>query len=260
MVSFMYDDDESVTFRRGPSLWTVVVLSAVVSAMTSAGAFVALRALDKRGVLGDTVNVAVQVPDVTGMTADQARELLAARGFLLQIGGRRADAKAAAGVILEQAPLPGSAAASGAPITATVSTGALQLPDVAGLAVDAALAKLRSAGVAVDDIAQEPTPSDSVAAGQALGTAPPAGSGVGPTDAVKLLVSAGPAGSPVPKLVGLRLTKAKQTIKDAGFEFGGTRWGYSDNSDPGVVLKQTPDEGTLAAPGSKIDIVVNEPD
>jgi beta-lactam-binding protein with PASTA domain len=62
----------------------------------------------------------------------------------------------------------------------------------------------------------------------------------------------------VPKVVGLFVGKAKKLIEAAGLKVGAIHHGSNDDRDEGVVLKQAPAEGTPAAPGSAIDLVVNE--
>ena len=91
-----------------------------------------------------------------------------------------------------------------------------------------------------------------------IGTDPPAGKNVRPDTPVALIVSTGPATKPIPKLIGMRLSKAKKTIEEAGFKVGKLRYGYSDSTDEQVVLKQEPAENTAAMPGAEINLVVNE--
>ena len=73
-----------------------------------------------------------------------------------------------------------------------------------------------------------------------------------------LIVSTGRAQKPVPKVLGFRLSKAKKTLEEAGFKVGTTRTGSSDNYDEEVIIKQDPAADALAAPGSAVNLVVNE--
>ena len=54
------------------------------------------------------------------------------------------------------------------------------------------------------------------------------------------------------------MTRAKKTLEDAGFKVGTTRTGSSDNFDEAVIIKQEPAADTPAAPGSPVNLVVNE--
>lgn len=240
-----------VHVRRGPSLFS----SFLVSALTTVALFFGLREAERRGLIGSSV----EVPQLSGMTLEQARDLLKTRGLLLTLGAERPDATIAAGAIIAQDPLAGSQVSNGNTVRAVVSKGPLTIPDVAGLFPGEAAGKLKAAGLQAD---AEPIPSTSekVEAGRVLGTDPPGGTAVGADAVVKLVVSSGPAGKEVPKVVGQNITRARRTLEDAGFAVGTTKYGYSDHFDGGVVLKQAPEAGQSAKPGSKIDLVVNEPD
>ena len=47
-------------------------------------------------------------------------------------------------------------------------------------------------------------------------------------------------------------------LEEAGFKLGATKVGSSDCFDEEQIIKQTPAEFSLVAPGSAIDVVVNE--
>ena len=91
-----------------------------------------------------------------------------------------------------------------------------------------------------------------------IGTDPPAARSVAPDTDVTLIVSTGRGLKAVPKVVGFRMTRAKKTLEDAGFKVGTTRTGSSDNFDEAVIIKQEPAADTPAAPGSPVNLVVNE--
>ena len=252
----MYDEEPGDGWqRRGPSMGSVVLVSIIVSSLTSGGVVLGLRLAEKRGWFAGEP---AQVPDVVNMNLAQAREVVAARGFLLTLGSERSDAQVPAGAIIEQSPLPGSAVTPGSNITAVVSTGAVKVPAVAGMSPEDAGAKLKQAGLQTGT--QRNKPSSTVPVGTVIASQPPEGAGVKAGEQVELIVSSGPEGTQVPKVVGLRISKAQQVLKAAGFEVGKTRYGYSDYSDASMVLKQTPEAGELATPGTAVDLVVNEPD
>jgi len=62
----------------------------------------------------------------------------------------------------------------------------------------------------------------------------------------------------VPKVLGLRVSKARKAIEEAGFKVGSTKYGSSNDYDEEVIIKQDPPESSPAAPGSAINLVVNE--
>jgi serine/threonine-protein kinase len=251
----MYDFDPRPPRRGHP-----VLASFVTSLLTTAAAFLALTVAERRGYLEPLLGRAgsVEVPSVIGVTVEQARDLLQARGLMLTLQAERPDRSVPAGKIAGQVPMAGSRAAQGTAIQAFVSSGsdAVALPDLAGARVEDAVEQLRSKKLLPGSRREEA--SATVAAGLVIGTDPPAGKAVTPDGVVTLIVSTGPAGKPVPKIVGLRISKAKKAIEAAGFKVGSTKYGSSDNYDEDVVIKQDPADSALAPPGSPINLVINE--
>ncbi len=232
----------------------------VTSLLTTTGVFAALTVADGRGLLaflhsrqGD-----VEVPSITGVTVEQARELLRPRELLLTLEAERPDPVVPAGNIAGQVPLAGSRATRGTAVQAFVSSGAAAttVPNLAGYRPDDAVEQLRTRKLAPGRRQEEA--SDTVAAGLVIGTEPPAGRSVAANATVSLVLSTGPAPRAVPKLVGLQLGKAKKLIAEAGFKLGSTKVGSSDRYDDDAILKQEPAEASLAPPGSPIDLVVND--
>jgi serine/threonine-protein kinase len=255
MLQAMYDDDDPPPRRGRPAL-----VAFVTALLTTVAAFAALTAADRRGALdflhgprGD-----VEVPSINGLSVEQARDLLRARDLLLTLQAERADPAVPAGRIAGQTPLAGSRTARGIAIQAFVSTGAgaVVIPTLAGARPDDAVDQLRNRKLAAGHRREEA--SDTIAAGLVIGTDPPAGRGVAPDTDVTLIVSTGRVLKPVPKVLGFRLGKAKKTLEDAGFKLGTTRTGTSDNYDDEVIIKQDPPENTPAAPGSAVNLVIND--
>ncbi|KAA9107575.1 transglycosylase domain-containing protein [Microbacterium rhizomatis] len=85
------------------------------------------------------------LPNVVGMSVDQATKTLEAAGFSVTQGAA-VDATDAAGIVAAQSPGPGSVAA-GTTVTLSPSNGqGVSVPDVTGREVDKALSDLRAAG------------------------------------------------------------------------------------------------------------------
>jgi eukaryotic-like serine/threonine-protein kinase len=233
----------------------------LTSLITTAGVFAALTVADGHGLLpflhphgqGD-----VEIPSITGVTVDQARELLRPRELLLTLQAERPDPGIPAGNIAGQAPLVGSRVARGTAVQAFVSSGAgaTTVPSLAGYRPDDAVEQLRTRKLVPGHRQEEA--SDTVAAGLVIGTEPRSGQAVAPNATVALVVSTGPAPRAVPKLLGLPLGKAKKLIAEAGFKLGSTKIGSSDRYDDEAIIKQEPAEASLAPAGSEINLVVND--
>jgi len=239
-----------------------VLAAFLTSLLTTAAAFAALTVAERRGLLeflhGGPPRADVEVPSISGVSVEQARDLLQPRDLLLTLQGERPDPQVPAGKIAGQVPLAGSRAARGTAVQAFLSSGAaaVTIPTLTGARPDDAVEQLRNRKLLTGRRQEEA--SETVAAGLVVGTDPPAGQAVGPGAEVTLIVSTGRAPRKVPKVLGLRLGKAKKVIEDAGFKVGATRVGSSDRYDDEVIIKQDPPENALAVPGSEITLVINE--
>jgi serine/threonine-protein kinase len=232
----------------------------ITSLFTTAAVFAALTVADRRGMLDSLYGRrgAVEVPSISGMSIEQARDVLRSRDLLLTLQAERPDPTIEAGRIAAQMPLAGSRTPRGLAIEAFVSSGAsaVEIPTLAGARPDDAVDQLRARKLAAGH--RREAPSDTIASGLVIGTEPPAGRSVAPATDVTLIVSIGRAQKPVPKVVGLGLTKARKVLEAAGFKVGSTRTGESDNYDEGVIIKQEPAADTLAAPDGGVNLVVND--
>ncbi len=250
------DDDEVPFSPRGRPLLATIF----TSLLTTVVAFAALTVADRRGLL-DFLHggrTEVEVPSIDGTSVDQARDLLRAKDLLLTLEAEHADPTIPAGKVAGQVPLAGSRAPRGSAVQAFVSTGAgaVTVPPLAGERPDDAIEQLHALKLAPGHRREQA--SETIAAGLVIGTDPPAGRAVSADALVTLVISTGPAPRPVPKVLGLGLTRAKKTLEEAGFKVGATRVGSSDRFDDDVIIKQEPAENALAVPGSTIDLVVND--
>ncbi|SCF89601.1 Stk1 family PASTA domain-containing Ser/Thr kinase [Streptomyces sp. Cmuel-A718b] len=93
----------------------------------------------------------IDVPDVTGLSADEATAELEAEGLKAEVLPGRVHSPEAAGDVAEQSPGEGAEAAEGDTIQLTVSKGPrmLDVPDVTGRDVDEARSTLEEAGFEV---------------------------------------------------------------------------------------------------------------
>lgn len=202
--------------------------------------------------------VRAEVPAIDGLTADQARTVLDARGLLLVLDGKRADDKLTAGTLTEQEPLPSSMMRPGGEVHAqlVVTPEGAPVPHLAGETVDSAGAALARVGLRVGALTE--SPSETVAKGQIVASSPAEGARVRKDGAVHLTVSTGVSAQGVPGVVGKKLSRAREMIVSAGFVVGAVRYSANDDYEQYVVLKQTPVAGTSSPKGTKIDLVIND--
>jgi serine/threonine-protein kinase len=247
---------------NGPGFGTLVFVSALVSAVVSVcTVYAALRWGGLPGSLAVAGSAAepqleARVPDVVGMRAEAADELLSARKLRLVVRERRADPSVAVGSVIEQNPLAQSRVSSGGEVAVVVSTGAAQraVPSVVGLALEAAQKALDEAGLKAGPISEGETGEPNTV----TMVVPPVGTVVEPGSAVTLTV-ARPKVS-VPKLENKRMSLAREAIEKAGLVVGDVSEIYNSRRRGNVVLTQDPEGGAKVAPGTKVNLVINQGD
>jgi serine/threonine-protein kinase len=201
---------------------------------------------------------AVDVPSLTGLTAEQARGLLEPRGLLLILDEERQDATAPPGTLMDQRPLAGSRLRRGEDVHAVVARAMalVKVPKLAGLTVDAARDLLEQQKLKIGSVAE--ASSATLPKGQIIASTPAAGAEAKPDATIDLQVSAGPAAQPVPSVVGKSRSGAKALLEKSGFAVGAVKYGSNDDYDSGVVIRQDPAANAQAAPGSKVDLTIND--
>ena len=195
------------------------------------------------------------VPRVVGLSlAEAAREIRKAE-LQIQDGGSEPDPTAPQGFVIWQDPPPGVSAPVGLRVTLVSSDGPpkIPVPDVSGL--DGALAQrlIAAAGLAATQV--ESVQAASIP-GITMLTRPPAGSVLPPGASVTVVVSRGAPTIPVPDLLGMSQADARTRVEVEGLQLGTVTRRRTAAANPGTVVAQQPGAGTLAAPGTVVDIVV----
>ena len=134
----------------------------------------------------------------------------------------------------------------------------VSVPDVVGQGQSAAESAIVSAGLSVGSV--NTANSDTVAAGSVISQDPTGGSVLPPGSAVDLVVSLGPTPVSVPDVTGQAQSTAAGNIVSAGFVVGNVTTVSSATVPVGDVVSQDPAGGSLAVPGSAIDLVVSSGD
>jgi eukaryotic-like serine/threonine-protein kinase len=233
--------------RRNWWLWGLLVAAIVIGLLIG---------------LALTRDTSTDVPNVTGEPRSVAVQRLERNGF--PIGDiTEVERPTAAGTVLEQDPLAGSAEedcsfltffCSKPSVDLTISAGPGQgtVPGTAGLTEDEAKKELEKAGFEAQ-VAQ--VNSDSVEKGLVVHSEPSGGQTATNGSAVTLFVSRGPKLVKVPVVVGSQRRVAVQQIRGAGLVPS-----VSEEEDPapaGEVIRQSPSAGNRVEPGSTVSIVVS---
>lgn len=139
----------------------------------------------------------IRVPNVIGLTFDDAVRRLAERGLRGMRGEERYHGASPRGTVLEQMPASGSRDVEGATVTLVVSGGQqfAKVPNLVGLSQEQATLALDDAGFDLGDIIERPS---QLPRGQVIETRPNAGSDTPVPSAVALVVSGGPTSTAAP--------------------------------------------------------------
>ncbi len=209
------------------------------------------------------VQAGTAVPDLTGLTLEQAEATLKKAGLALGSVSQVPVTDETPGLVLEQDPLPRTLVDPGSAVDVKIGVaeepGFVTVPDVTGGSVDEADARLKEAGLDRGPVSEVPGPAEKV--GLVINQSPPAGAKVAPGSAVALIVGApedAPDGILVPSVVRLFQHDAEAILADAGLAVGEVKGLPGPDALVGRVVEQSPEAGSVAQPGDKVALVVGE--
>ena len=232
------------TLRRG-----LTYVAAIVGGFSLAYLIVAFVIFPSGVVMKD-----LKVPNVIGLTYDDAARRLDQAGFVADRGEERFHSSAPKQTVLEQNPAPGQTDVSGAKVALVVSKGQQmgQVPVVAGMSRDDAERAIENAGFTVGDVGEQP---GNQPLGAVIGTRPAAGTSMPMPSPVALVVSAGPTVVTTPDVVGRSYAQAQLLLAQVGLALGDVS--TPNNEAPtgsATVMAQSPAAGSQVARGAHIDL------
>jgi beta-lactam-binding protein with PASTA domain len=228
--------------RRAPWVLTLLAIALVAA---GAGAWWLLQ------------GQSAPAPDVTGLTVAQAQTALADTGYLLAEGAPEFSESVPSGVIITTDPAPGDGIREAGTLTVIVSQGPERypIPDLTGLAPDAAVDQLLAVPLATGGRTEV---FDAVIpAGQVVGTDPAVGEVVAPNTPVDLLVSKGPEPIQVADLTNRRVAAATGSLEERGLIVNVIER-FSEKIEQGRVIGQSPAPGTTIPSGSTVELLVSK--
>jgi beta-lactam-binding protein with PASTA domain len=226
-------------------LWALIGVAVLAVAL----AFMFTRGADEA--------VTAEVPDVVGMTLEQATTSIEDAGFALGDVEEQASADVAEGDVISQSPESGTQADEGSAIDLVVSAGEelVAVPDVTGLTETDARAELEKVGLRASTRTEE---RSDVEAGTVVAQEPAVGTEVAPGEVVDIAVAiaAAPESSAIPSVVGLTFEDARKTLETAGFKVQSAET-PSTTVAKDVVIAQMPASGTSLPPGASVALLVS---
>ncbi len=204
----------------------------------------------------------VQVPNVLGVTVEEALEKAKTANLFLELDRREFSEAVGRGNIMAQAPAPGVKVKQRTPIRIVVSDGSVRVrvPNVVGLTEIKAGVAVRSVPNADLDIA-EPVAraySPTVKRGDVIAQDPPAGVPIIRGARIKILVSLGPypADYNMPDLRHRTVQEARAVLGAMQLTLGEVREVERPGAARGVILDHHPGPGSRVSPGAAIALTI----
>lgn len=205
-------------------------------------------------------NAPMAVPNLTGMTIDQARAALLNLGLTIGVITPQNDPTAPADTIIASVPKAGEQVLGGATIDLTVSqgSGVVQIPNVQGQTSQAARSVLEGEPYKFLITVVEEA-SATVESGRVTRTSPTIGADTTKGASVTIYVSTGQATVAVPLVSGLTEAQARAKLTSSGFivkvEYIEVATG---NANDGRVIAQDPNMNVQSTPGSQVLLKVGK--
>ncbi|MBW6469023.1 MAG: PASTA domain-containing protein, partial [Coriobacteriia bacterium] len=231
--------------KRNPWPWIIGVLLVLIAGL---GIAWALGAFERAEM--------VVVPDVIGMTLDEASEEIEAANLTVGPTTTQASDEYEEGLIIEQSPEGESEATEGSEVTLVISAGpdVVEVPDVVGRTESDAMRILRDADFEVEP---EREYNSDVPDGQVFRQSPDAGEMVAPESIVTIVISRGTQLVRVPDVEGKTKDAATAELEGFGFRVNPTEE-FHDSVAAGRVISQSPESGVSIDSGSTVTIRISK--
>jgi len=202
---------------------------------------------------------ACEVPDLTGLSIKEAKEVLKREGLYLQVLAEEHDPTKPPGTILSQIPYPHTKVREGRVIKLTVSKGGkmVSVPKLKGVSLRQAELLLAQEGLELGDVSW--VSSDSFPEDVVVASIPSSGTSVPLGMSVNLRVSLGirPDTVVVPGLLGMNVEEGKKILRQMGLQVGKIKFKINNDFLPGTILKQSLQPGERIERGSIINLEVS---
>ncbi len=199
-----------------------------------------------------------EVPDVVGMSLENATRALDSVGLEGRQGDVRPDREHPAGTVVIQNPLAGHEVKEGRRVYLTVSGGeeSVNVPSIRGRTLRDATFLLERTGLRLGEVSHSASDDYPVNTIIEQGRVP--GAKVRKDTRIDVIVSLGPVSQSiaVPPLAGKSLSEAKKTLELAGIALGNVTYIPSADLLPNTVIEQYPQAGELVEAGQAVDLVV----
>lgn len=201
-----------------------------------------------------------KVPDIRGMTVEEAEKLEGIKGiFTIEVVGTKENSKYKDGEIISQDPSEGTLRKNNLTIQVYVCAKVEKsyMPTVLNMSESEAKSTLNNMSLGLNIQVQD-KPSDTVAKGLVAATSPAAGAEIRQGNTVIIYISSGREIKPVtvPNFVGMTEEKANLEAQKLGLVVGASSSEYSDKP-AGTVIRQSISATTEAKTGDNIYFTIS---
>ena len=212
------------------------------------------------GFGGGGDNSGHKVPDIRGMTVEEAEKLEGIKGiFTIEVVGTKENSKYKDGEIISQDPSEGTLRKNNLTIQVYVCAKVEKsyMPTVLNMSESGAKSVLNNMSLGLNVQVQD-KPSDTVAKGLVVATSPAAGAEIRQGNTVIIYISSGREIKPVtvPNFVGMTEEKANLEAQKLGLVVGASSSEYSDKP-AGTVIRQSISATTEAKTGDNIYFTIS---
>lgn len=190
----------------------------------------------------------IPVPDVLGLSAEEACEILEQSGFTVTREFAKSDDEP--NIVLTQSPEPRTRLSSGSNIVITIST-ERKIPNLIGMNIDKATELLSSEGfnnVTIDKEESDEAPNS------VISVSPEAGSVAGADAEVYIVIS---IPYTIPDVASMTQQAAVYALEAAGYP-SSIKYEYNEDVEEGYVIGTEPAAGQDLAKGSNVTILVSK--
>jgi serine/threonine-protein kinase len=197
-----------------------------------------------------------KVPNVVGVSFEDAVAALDRAGFHAVQGETRFHKTVAQGIVLQQDPPAGSTQKRGIDVTLAVSGGqrSAVVPGVAGLGPQQARLAIENAGFQFGPVTEQ---TGNQPRGAVIGRTPAAGEQIPLPAVVRVIISQGPASLQVPDLTGRSVADARSTLEQLGLHLGAVSRDTSSFQPENTVLSQSPAPGQMIGAGGRVSLRIS---
>ncbi|MDS0524938.1 Stk1 family PASTA domain-containing Ser/Thr kinase [Clostridium sp. SHJSY1] len=231
-------------------IMAIIAVIALLLVVTGAGAL-----MYGNNSAGEKQAEEVKVPNIKGMSLDQAKAELDKVGLTLEEAGTE-ESTEPENTVLEVSPDVGSSVKKGDKVRVMLSAGVtkIKVPDITEESIDDAKKILEKSKLTNYEVKNQS--DDSIPSGNVIKTDPTANSEVAADTKITIYVSTGPSVKyvTVPDVRNKSLDDATQSLSNLGLSVNTVSQTTEDQSKDGKVSSMSPSSGQSVKPGTQVTI------